>query len=53
MVTVMHVLLFVLHVCMLLECACARVTAVLVWDRGMCGCGQCVYRWYTCFRCFV
>ena len=28
-VTVMHVLLFVLHVCML--CEGARVTAVLVW----------------------
>ena len=31
-VTVMHVLLFVLHVCVLWECA--RVTAVLVWGPG-------------------
>ena len=30
-VTVMHVLLFVLHVCMLGECEGARVTAMLVW----------------------
>ena len=30
-VTVMHVLLFVLHVCMLRECEGARVTAMLVW----------------------
>ena len=29
-VIVMHVLLFVLHVCMLLECEGARVTAMLV-----------------------
>ena len=29
-VTVMHVLLFVLHVC----CESVRVTAVLVWDQG-------------------
>ena len=31
-VTVMHVLLFVLHVCVLSECG--RVTAVLVWGLG-------------------
>ena len=30
-VTVMHVLLFVLHVCVLGECEGAKVTAVLVW----------------------
>ena len=30
-VTVMHVLLFVVHVCMLRECEGARVTAMLVW----------------------
>ena len=30
-VTVMNVLLFVLHVCMLGECAGAKVTAMLVW----------------------
>ena len=30
-VTVMRVLLFVLHVCMLRECEGARVTVLLVW----------------------
>ena len=30
-VTVMCVLLFVLHVCMLRECEAARLTAMLVW----------------------
>ena len=30
-VTVMRVLLFVLHVCLLRECAGARLTAMLVW----------------------
>ena len=31
------------------------VTAVLVWGLGevRCGCGECVYEWYTWFRCFV
>ena len=38
-VTVMRVLLFVLHVCMLRECEAARVTVLLVWGR--CGCGEC------------
>ena len=33
-VTVMHVLLFVLHVCVLWECEGARVTAVLGWGPG-------------------
>ena len=33
-VTAMHVLLFVLHVCVLLECESARVTAMLVWGPG-------------------
>ena len=33
-VTVMHVLLFVLHMCVLWECEGARVTAVLVWGPG-------------------
>ena len=33
-VTVMHVLLFVLHVCMLRECGGARVTSMLVWGPG-------------------
>ena len=31
-VTVMRVLLFVLHVCMLRECEGARVTAILLWE---------------------
>ena len=30
-VTVMRVLLFLLHVCMLRECEGARVTSMLVW----------------------
>ena len=30
-VTVLRVLLFVLHVCMLRECEGARVTAMLLW----------------------
>ena len=33
-VTVMYVLLFVLHMCMLRECEGARVTAMLVWGPG-------------------
>ena len=31
-VTVMCVLLFVLHVCLLRECDCVRLTAMLVWE---------------------
>ena len=34
-VTVMRVLLFVLHVCMLRECEGAMVTAMLVWGQGV------------------
>ena len=33
-VSVMHVLLLVLHVCVLRECEGARVTAMLVWGPG-------------------
>ena len=33
-VTVMQVLLFVLHVCVLQECEGVRVTAILVWGPG-------------------
>ena len=33
-VTVMHVLLFVLQVCLLGDCWGARVTAMLVWGPG-------------------
>ena len=33
-VTVMRVLSFVLHVCMLRECEGARVIAMLVWSGG-------------------
>ena len=35
-VTVMRVLLFVLHVCMLRECDGAMVMAILVWVSGVC-----------------
>ena len=52
-VTVMHVMLFVLHVCVLRECEDAMVTEMMVYVRGRCGCGECVYGWYTWFRCFV
>ena len=52
-VTVMHVLLSVFHVCMPRECEGARVTAMLVYGPGRCGCGECVYGWYTWFRCIV
>ena len=33
-VTVMHVLLFVLHMCVLRECEGTIVTAMLVWCPG-------------------
>ena len=33
-VTVMHVVLFMLHVCVLRECEGARVTEILVWGPG-------------------
>ena len=33
-VTVMHVPLFVLHVCVLRECEAASGTAMLVWGPG-------------------
>ena len=38
-VTVMHVLMFVLHVCVLRECEGARGTAMQVWvtDEVFCG----------------
>ena len=39
-VTVMRVLLFVLHVCMLRECEGARVTAMLVWRGVRCCCDE-------------
>ena len=32
-VTVMRVLLFVLHMCLLRECDVVRLTAMLVWGR--------------------
>ena len=46
-VTVMHVLLFVLRVCVLLECEGDGKCWCGV--RVRCGCGECVYEWYTCF----
>ena len=30
----------------------ARVKAVMVWVRERCGGGECIYGWYTWFRCF-
>ena len=53
-VTVMRVLLFVLHVCMLRECAEAWLTEMLVWGWMRCGCGECrACGWYTWFRYYV
>ena len=26
----------------------ARAKAMLVWGQGRCGCGECIYGWYTC-----
>ena len=40
-VTVMRVLFFVLHVCLLSECEGARETAMLMWGWMRCDCGEC------------
>ena len=40
-VTMIRVLLFVLHVCILRECDGARLTAMLVWRMVRCDCGEC------------
>ena len=40
-VTVMHVLLFVLHVCMRRECEGEKVTTMLVRGTREVGCGEC------------
>ena len=51
-VTVMRVLLFVMHVCLLRECDCARLTVMLVW--GWMGYGECrACGRYTWFRYYV
>ena len=50
-VTVMRVLLFVLHVSMMRECAGARMTVMLLWGWMRCGCYKCsACGWYTWFR---
>ena len=49
--TVMHAMLFVLHVCVLREYEGAWVTAMRVWGPEWCGFGECVYGWYRWFRC--
>ena len=49
--TVMHVLLFVLHVCMLRECEGARLTQCWCGVRGRCGCGE--YIWVVHVFCLV
>ena len=50
-VTVMRVLLFVLHVCIMRECDVTRLTAMLVWGWMRCGYGECrACVWYTWFR---
>ena len=46
-VAVMRVLLFVLRAGMLRECEGTRVTAMLVWGRMRCCCGECrACGWY-------
>ena len=50
-VTVMPVLLFVLHVCLLRECDGARLTAMLVWR--MMRCGECRHVGGTRGSCIV
>ena len=47
--TVMYVLCLC---CMCVCCESARVTAKLMWVRVRCGCGECMYEWYTWFRVF-
>ena len=49
-VTVMCVLLFVLHVCMLRECEVSRMTAIWCggWKRR--GCGECMV-WHLVGKC--
>ena len=50
-VTMMRVLLFVLHVCMLRECEGARLTEMLVWGWMRCGCDEYrAYGWYRWLR---
>ena len=44
-VTVMRVLLFGLHVCLLKECDGARLMAMLVWGWMRCGCGEYMGMW--------
>ena len=51
-VTVMHVLLFVLYVCLLRDCWGTRVTTMLVWGPGEVCCGECVYGLYMWFQVF-
>ena len=48
-VTVMSVLLFVLHVCILRECEDARVTVMLVWGMDVVVVSV-EHVWYTWFR---
>ena len=49
-VTVIRVLLFLLHACMLRECECARVTAMLACGWMRCDWGECrACGWYTWF----
>ena len=47
-VALMHVLLLVLHVCMLRECESARLTQCWCGGWIRCGCGECrACGWYT------
>ena len=47
-VTVMRILLFVFHACLLREGDGVRLTAMLVWGMRCGECGAC--GWYTWFR---
>ena len=50
-VAVMHVLLFLLHVCLLRECDGAGLTAMLCGGWMRCGCGECrTCGWHTRFK---
>ena len=50
-VTVMRVLLFVLHECLLREYDGAKLTAYYMWGGGWMRCGECkACGWYTWFR---
>ena len=52
-VTVMHVLLFVLHVCLMQEVRVRARRQCCYGVRWRCGYGECIYGWYTWFVCLA